>query len=86
MSDISTMLNDFLTTDINQNTAFCDEILAAIGNATTEKQCFSGNVYALEISETGAILSNLHDETVKAESFELADLKASIIQWQANIS
>ncbi|MCK4493360.1 MAG: hypothetical protein KAU26_04850 [Methylococcales bacterium] len=79
------MLNDFLTTDVNQNTAFCDEILAAIKTATNEAQHFSGNVYDLLITNAGATLSNLHDESVDSESFDLTDLKASLMEWQAKI-
>ncbi|MCK5924682.1 MAG: hypothetical protein KAG10_02185 [Methylococcales bacterium] len=79
------MLNDFLITDVNQNTAFCDEILAAIEMATNEAQHFSGNVYDLLITNAGATLSNLHDESVNSESFDLTDLKASLMEWHAKI-
>ncbi|MCK5872508.1 MAG: hypothetical protein KAG26_06760 [Methylococcales bacterium] len=79
------MLNDFLITDVNQNTAFCNEILAAIETPVSDEKSFSGNVYTLTITSTGATLSNLHDESIDSESFDLTDLKASLIEWQAKI-
>jgi hypothetical protein len=59
------MFNDFLITDINQNTDFCYQILTAIRSSQSER--FSGNVYELKIEQNQAVLSNLHDENIAPE-------------------
>ncbi len=83
MSKYSGMLEDFLSTDINENLDFCDEVLEVIEQA--QEDSFCGNVYELEIKAGKATLHNLHDDEVAAESIDLPELKNILLDWRKKI-
>jgi len=80
MPKISGMFNDFLATDINENIDFCEAILTAITEKKTD--CFCGNLYELEISQDKAILKNLYDDEIEAETMTLSDLELLLLKWR----
>lgn len=82
----SGMLTDFLITDINENVDFCDAVLAAIAQASTKSNSFCGNIYELEITGDKAILHNLHDDAVSAESIDLTQLQKILTAWREKIT
>jgi hypothetical protein len=79
------MLNDFLNTDINENIEFCEEVLAAIAQASTKNDSFCGNVYELEITANKATLYHLYDDSCVAESIDLTQLQSVLITWREKI-
>jgi hypothetical protein len=85
MPEYSTMFDDFLMTDINENIDFCDEVLAAIHRKPIKKDSFCGNVYELEIIADKAILSNFHDDEINSETMALAELQTRLNAWRKKI-
>lgn len=85
MTKYSGIIEDFLSTDINENLEFCDEVLTAIDNASTTEESFCGNVYELEITVDKATFHNLHDDECVVETINLVELKAILVAWREKI-
>ncbi|NOQ36916.1 MAG: hypothetical protein GQ569_13670 [Methylococcaceae bacterium] len=86
MTKYSGILEDFLSTDINENLEFCDEVLTAITQASTKEDSFCGNVYELEITADKAIFHNLHDDSCASETIDLTQLQTILIAWREKIT
>jgi hypothetical protein len=81
---------DFLETDINENSEYCQDILNAIVNIDkcpfpNHQENLCGNVYELIIRHSEALLLNLHDETVSPARIKLKELSALMEAWQKEI-
>lgn len=76
------ILADFLVTDVRENRAWCDELLAGLAGARTGKPFVAaGNLYVLSADPSGANLRNAEDPTVPALHLRLDELEAVLVAW-----
>jgi uncharacterized protein YacL (UPF0231 family) len=81
---------DFLETDVNENSEYCQDILTAIVNIgkcsfPNHQENLCGNVYELIIRHSEALLLNLHDENVAPTRIKLKELSGLLEAWQKEI-
>ncbi len=77
------LLADFLETDIGLYTPRAEEILAALADKNRAAEVsFFGNLYALRLTSSDAIISGLFDETLSL-TVSLEQLEALVSQWHA---
>ncbi|KJV09660.1 hypothetical protein VZ95_10080 [Elstera litoralis] len=74
---------DFLETDIGLYTPRAEEILAALRDKNRAVEVsFYGNLYALRLTATEAVVSGLFDETLSL-TVPLEPFDALVSQWHA---
>lgn len=83
----SAAVADFLFTDVREDKARCDEIVALIEGARRGEACPEriGNVYALILDRTGARLENIHDEAAPSAEVGLDELEALLRRWRGHL-
>jgi len=84
------LFTDFLETDVNDNSDYCQDILTAIVNIDkcpfpNHQENLCGNVYELIIRHTEALLLNLHDENVAPARIKLEELSDLLKAWLKEI-
>ena len=81
---------DFLETDVNENSEYCQDILTAIAHIDkcpfpNHQENLCGNVYEIIIRHSEALLLNLHDENVAPARIKLKQLSTLLKAWKKEI-
>lgn len=84
------LIADFLETDINENSEYCQDILTALANIDkcpfpNHQENLCGNLYELIIRHSEALLLNLYDENVAPVRIKLKELSDLVKAWQKEI-